>query len=180
MDAAQGVGMGIWHARGEAAIRASGAGFTFIRPTGFMSNALYWAKTIRAEGVVRSSTGEGKIGFIHPDDIAEVTVAALLGKHLGETLPITGPEALSYAEMTDKIGAAIGRELTFETISDDDARRLQITWGASPEVVDARLGIFGAIRDGRLAELTGNVERVTGRTPTSFDRWAALNASAFR
>jgi uncharacterized protein YbjT (DUF2867 family) len=41
MDAEQDVGTGVWHARGEAAIRASGIMFTFLQPTGFMENALF-------------------------------------------------------------------------------------------------------------------------------------------
>lgn len=48
------------HEQGEAAIRASGIASTFIRPTGFMSNLLAWAHAIKTEGVVRSSTGDGR------------------------------------------------------------------------------------------------------------------------
>ena len=40
----------------------------------------------------------------------------------GETLPITGPEALSFAEVTAKIGAAIGRTLNFQAITDEEAK----------------------------------------------------------
>ena len=50
----------LWHARGEAAIRASGVPFTFVQSVGFMTNALAWARTIKAEGIVRASTGEGR------------------------------------------------------------------------------------------------------------------------
>jgi uncharacterized protein YbjT (DUF2867 family) len=45
---------------------------TFIQPTGFMSNLLAWRTSIKAEGTVRSSTGEGRRAFIHSDDIAAV------------------------------------------------------------------------------------------------------------
>src|ERR1700691_3107388 len=38
MDSQQAVGTGAWHARGESAIRVSGIPFTFVQPTGFMSN----------------------------------------------------------------------------------------------------------------------------------------------
>lgn len=55
------VGTGPWHARGEAAVRESGVAFTFIQAAGFMSNALAWSDAIREEGVLRSSTGKGKI-----------------------------------------------------------------------------------------------------------------------
>ncbi|HEU0183905.1 MAG TPA: NAD(P)H-binding protein [Blastocatellia bacterium] len=77
MDVQQGVGTGVWHARGESAIRASGIGFTFVQPAGFMANALGWARSIKTEGVVRAVTGGGKIAFIHSNDIADVATVAL-------------------------------------------------------------------------------------------------------
>jgi len=78
LDVGQGLAIGSWHERGEAAIRASGIPFTFVRPTGFMSNLLAWATSIRAEGVVRASTGDGRRAFIHSDDIAAVATKALM------------------------------------------------------------------------------------------------------
>jgi uncharacterized protein YbjT (DUF2867 family) len=177
----QNVGTGVWHAQGEAAIRASGIAFTFVQSSGFMSNALYWARSIKAEGVVRTATGDGKIPFIHPLDIAAVATQALVSKaYLGGALPISGPEALSYAEMASKIGAAIGKPIRFESIADEEARKQQVAWGAPAELVEARLSIFRAIREGRLATVTNTVERVLGRKPIAFDEWARENAAAFR
>jgi uncharacterized protein YbjT (DUF2867 family) len=72
MDAGQRVGTGVWHAQGESAIRASGIIFTFVQPAGFMSNALGWAASIKSDGVVCAPTGDDRIAFIHPDDIAAV------------------------------------------------------------------------------------------------------------
>jgi uncharacterized protein YbjT (DUF2867 family) len=177
----QNVGTGVWHARGEAAVRDSGIAFTFVQPSGFMSNALYWARSIKAEAVVRSATGDGKIPFIHSIDIADVAVAALTSRDYdGASLPITGPEARSYAEMTETIARAIGKPLRFEAISDEEARRQQIAWNAPPEMVEARLSIFRAIREGRLAATTETVERVVGRKASPFRTWAEANATAFR
>jgi (4-alkanoyl-5-oxo-2,5-dihydrofuran-3-yl)methyl phosphate reductase len=177
----QNVGTGVWHAAGEAAIRASGISFTFIQPSGFMTNALYWASSIKAAGIVRTATGDGKIPFIHPVDIAEVAVKALTEpENAGRSLPITGPEALSYADMTAKIGAVIGKALRFQAMSEDEARAQQIAWNAPPPLVEARLSIFRAIREGRLATVTEMVERVLGRQPISFDQWARENVQAFQ
>lgn len=177
----QNVGTGVWHAAGEAAIRASGIAFTFVQPSGFMSNALYWARSIKSDGVVRTATGDGRIPFIHPLDIGEVATQALISKaYLGGALPISGPEALSYAEMASKIGAAIDKPIRFESISDEEARKQQVAWGAPPDLVEARLSIFRAIREGRLATVTDTVERVLGRKPIAFDTWARENAAAFR
>jgi len=181
IDARPGVGTGAWHARGESAIRASGITFTFVQPAGFMSNALGWAASIKAEGVVRAPTGDGRIAFIHPDDIAAVTTS-VLGKreYGGESLPITGPEALSYSEMTAKIGAATGKPLRFQPISEQQERQHMIESGDPPEIVAAHLSIYRAIREGRLAAVTANVDCVAGRKPIAFDQWVQQNAAAFR
>jgi uncharacterized protein YbjT (DUF2867 family) len=177
----QNVGTGVWHAAGETAIRASGIPFTFVQPSGFMTNALFWASSIKAAGIVSAATGDGQIPFIHPVDIAEVAVKALTEpEYAGQSLPITGPEALSYADMTAKIGVAIGKALRFQAISDAEARVQQIAWNAPPPLVDARLSIFRAIREGRLATMADMVERVLGRQPITFDQWARENVQAFQ
>jgi len=181
MDAQQDVGTGVWHARGEAAIRASGITFTFVQPTGFMVNTLFWAASIKAGRVVRSATGDGKIPFIHTDDIAGVATEALTSrKYDGQALPITGPEALSYAQMAGKIGAVIGKPVRFEAISEEVVRQRMIADGDLEEMIAAHLSIYRAIREGRMAEVTGNVERVLGRKPITFDRWAQERVEAFR
>jgi uncharacterized protein YbjT (DUF2867 family) len=155
MDVEQGLAIGAWHERGEQAIRESGVPFTFVQPTGFMSNLLAWAHSIQAEGVVRSATGDGKRAFIHSDDIAAVSVAALTTEnYVGQSLLITGPRALTFAEATAAIGAALGRPLVYQLISDDEARQRYAATGASPEDVDAHVSLWRAIREGRLAGVT--------------------------
>ena len=179
-DARPKVGTGVWHARGESAIRASGIPFTFLQPSGFMSNALFWARSIKADGVVRTSTGDGKIPFIHAQDIADVATRVLTAQpYEGESLPITGPEALSYAEMTAKIATAIGKPIRFQIIAEEEERRQMIARGDLPEIVAAHLSIYRAIREGKLAIVTDTVERVLGRKPVTFDHWARENAASF-
>lgn len=176
LDVSTGVGTGPWHARGELAIRESGVPFTFIRTSAFMSNALSWVDTIKREGVLRTSTGSGKIAFIHPGDIADVAVKALTTRaHDGEALVITGPRALTYGEMASKIGAAIGKTVRFEEISDEEARP-----DFDGDYADALVDIWRAVREGRLATVTDGVERVLGRKPLTFHRWVKENAGAFK
>lgn len=177
LDVSTGVGTGPWHARGETAVREAGLSFTFVRSAAFMSNVLGWADSIASEGVLRSSTGEGKIAFIHPDDIAEVITSALTTRdYVGESLVITGPEALSYREMATRIGAAIGKTVRFEPISDEDA---QADLGGGPYAA-ALVDIWRAIREGRMGLVNRGVDRVLGRRPLSFDRWVEQHADAFR
>jgi uncharacterized protein YbjT (DUF2867 family) len=181
LDVAQHLAIGAWHEKGEAAVRAAAIPFTFVRPTGFMSNLLAWKHSIVAEGVVRSSAGDGKRPFIHSEDIAAVAVRALITHdYIDQALEVTGPEALSFREITEKIGAATGRELRFQAISDEEAGRRFSATGASAEEVAAHVELWRAIREGRVATVTDGVERVLGRPPIALDQWLVENAAQFR
>ena len=180
LDVEQSLALGAWHKRGESAIRASGVPFTFLRPSGFMTNLLSWAESIRTDGVVRSCTGNGKRAFIHSDDIAAVAVRALTsGEYAGAALALTGPEALSFADVAARIGAAIGRHLRYETMSEEEAGRRFWANGASEEETAAHLEVWRAIREGRLGMTTDGVERVLCRKPIGLDQWITENLDAF-
>jgi uncharacterized protein YbjT (DUF2867 family) len=181
LDVEQSLAIGAWHEKGEAAIRVSGIPFTFVRPTGFMSNLLAWRHSIKSEGIVRSSTGNGRRPFIHSQDIAEVSVRALTtGDYIGQALAITGPEALTFGEITARIGAAMGKPLTFQAISDEEAGQRFSATGASPEEVAAHVELWRAIRENRLGTVTNSVQRILGRPPINLNQWLTENASAFR
>ena len=181
MDVQHGLAIGAWHERGEAAVRASGVPFTFLQPTGFMSNLLAWASSVKSEAIVRSSTGDGRRAFIHSDDIAAVAVKSLTtAGYQGQPLPITGPEALTFAEVTAKVSGAIGRPLTFQPISDEEARQRYSRVSGSEEETNAHVALWRAIREGRLARVTNDVERVLGRKPISLDRWLTENIATFQ
>ena len=181
LDVEQGLAIGAWHERGEAAIRASGLPFTFVRPSGFMSNLLAWARSIKSEAIVRASTGDGRRAFIHSDDIAAVVVKALTSRvYDGQSLSITGPEALTFAEVTTRIGAAINKPLRFEPISDEEARQRYSRISGSAEETEAHVALWRAIREGRLATANDNVQRVLGRKAITLDQWLNENAGAFQ
>jgi (4-alkanoyl-5-oxo-2,5-dihydrofuran-3-yl)methyl phosphate reductase len=181
MDVEQNLAIGAWHQKGESAIRALGIPFTFVRPTGFMSNLLAWARSIKTEGVVRASTGNGRRPFVHSRDIASVAVKAITTcEYEGQSLPMTGPEAVTFAEATARIGAAIGKALRFEPISDEEAGRRFAASGAAEEEVKAHIALWRAIRQGHLATVTNSVQRILGRQPITLDQWITENAAAFR
>jgi uncharacterized protein YbjT (DUF2867 family) len=180
LDVEHGLAIGAWHEKGEAAIREAGLLFTFIRPTGFMSNLLAWAPSIRTEGAVRSSTADGRRPFIHSEDIASVCVAALLqDEYTEQALPITGPDSLTFREATDIIGQAIGKSLSYQAISDEEARARYSRISGSPEETEAHVTLWRAIREGRLAATTDCVERILGRRPIPLQQWASENVRSF-
>jgi uncharacterized protein YbjT (DUF2867 family) len=180
LDVEHNLAIGAWHEKGEAAIRTSGIRFTFVRPTGFMSNLLAWAHSIRTERVVRSSTVDGRRPFIHSEDIASVCVAALLNdEYSEEALPITGPESLTFRQVTAIISEAIGRPLSYQVISDEEARERYSRISGSQEETDAHVALWRAIREERLAATTDGVERILGRKPIALRQWASENVRSF-
>jgi len=180
LDVEHGLAIGAWHEKGEAAIRTTGIPFTFVRPTGFMSNLLAWAHSIRTESVVRSSTADGRRPFIHSEDIASVCLAALRNDEFsGEALPITGPESLTFGEVTAIISEAIGRPLLYQVISDEEARERYSRISGSQEETEAHVALWRAIREGRLAATTDRVERILGRKPIALRQWASENVRSF-
>jgi uncharacterized protein YbjT (DUF2867 family) len=180
LDVRTGIGTGPWHARGEDAVRESGVEFTFIQAAGFMSNTLSWSGSIHRESVLRSSTGRGKIAFIHPDDVAAVATVSLTTRDYdGQALVVTGPEALSYGEMTATIGKAIGKPIRYEEITDEQAYDRTVEWAGNGAYADALVDIWRAVREGRLDTVTDGVKQVTRREPIPFDRWVAENAASF-
>lgn len=180
LDVEHGLAIGAWHEKGEAAIREIGIPFTSVRPTGFMSNLLAWAHSIKTESVVRSSTADGRRPFIHSEDIASVCLAALLNdEYLGEALPITGPESLTFGEVTAIISEAIGRPLSYRVISDEEARERYSRISGSQEETEAHVALWQAIREGLLGPTTDRVERILSRKPIALRRWASENIRSF-
>jgi uncharacterized protein YbjT (DUF2867 family) len=167
------------HAMMERLIEDSGVEWTFLRPTGFAANTLGWAPQIRASGVVRWVHGAARRSLIHERDIAAVGVRALTEDGLvGERPVLTGPAAISQVEQAHTIGAAIGRPVLFEEISDDEARR-GVFAGLPAAVADGLLAAHAAlVANPELVNDT--VERLTGRPAHTFAEWAADHADDFR
>jgi hypothetical protein len=82
--------------------------------------------------------------------------------------------------MASEIGAAIGKAVRFESISDTQARKMALGWADSRDYAEALVDIWRAIREDRLATVTDEVERVLGRKPIAFEQWARENSAAFR
>ncbi len=163
----------------ERALENSGMAWTFVRPGAFATNALNWAGSIRAEGVVRMPYPHAQTAPIHEADIAAVAVAALTGSALHGTAPVlTGPDALTQEEQVAQIGAALGRDLRVEKLTPDQARAA-MAGSMPPPFVDTMLRMWAAL-EGVPATISDSVERITGHPARSFAQWACDHEADFR
>jgi len=164
----------------EQAAAESGLGWTdLFVPVDFMANALHWAGSIRAEGVVRS-LGPAVCAMIHEADIGAVAARALAEDGpAGHTLVLTGPEALTPADKVRILAEATGLAIRYEALSEVEARAKWGGLGYPPDVVDVLAGWY---RDPPEIARTvrPTIREVTGRPARGFAEWAAEHRRAFR
>lgn len=169
-----------WHEAGETAFRDSGLAWTFVRPGGFMSNALGWIPSIKAQGKVFLPHGEGKTAPVHPCDIASVSVAALIREgHEGKSYSLTGGEALSAGEMVAALSEVLGKPIEYVATTEEVARNGMLDAGMPPVVVDALLQWTAHARAGESEQPLPTVQQILGRPPISWREWVLENAAAF-
>ncbi|MFF6786650.1 NAD(P)H-binding protein [Streptomyces sp. NPDC012510] len=164
----------------ERLLKDSGMAWTILRPTQFASNTLWWAQSIRDQGVVRAPYADIGLPTIHPADIAAVARAALTEPgHQGQTYALTGPECITVRRQVAAIAAASGREVAFIEISREEAHR-QMASFMGGETADAVLDLMGGDVNDELLKVRDTVPRVTGSAARSFQQWASDNGAAFR
>jgi uncharacterized protein YbjT (DUF2867 family) len=94
--------VGRLHYQVERELQETQLAWTMLRPHHFMQNLLSQADNIIDEGVVYSSSGDGRIPFVDTRDIAAVAVVTLTQPgHTGKKYVVTGSEALSYRQATE-------------------------------------------------------------------------------
>jgi uncharacterized protein YbjT (DUF2867 family) len=173
--------MGRWHHDREEIIRASGIPATFLRPGGFMTNALDWTATIR-DGYVVDPIGPGRFAPIDPADIAAVAAAVLTQPgHEGRAYSLTGSEVLTVADQVEMIAEVTGFPIEVRTpASPAEAVRSRFPAGAPQALADAITEGFLLMREDTAGFRTDTVSRLLGRAPGTFRDWCARNADAFR
>jgi uncharacterized protein YbjT (DUF2867 family) len=167
----------------EKKIEASGLNWTFLRPNGFMQNlANYAGDTIRNQGVFYEAAADAKISHVDVRDIAKVAVAALTDpdRHAGKAYDLSGPEALTYAEIAEKISSVAGKPVKYVAISDDDLRGAMAGMGIPADYAEALVDLNRYYREGRASRIADGVEKGSGTRPANFDQYVQDYAEAFR
>lgn len=174
--------IGRWHHEIEKELQESGLAWTMLRPHHFMQNLLAQAENIIHDDVVYAAAGEGRIPFIDTRDIAAVAVITLTQEgHTGKKYVITGSEAISYRQVTELIGATIGRKLRYVDESFDEARARLTKAGQPSWLIESSLALAAYQRAGGPTEtITSVVADLTGKPARTFAEFARDHAAVFR
>ena len=171
---------GRWHAQTEKYLEDSGLPFTHLRPPFFMQNILRFAPTIRASGEFAGSLHQGKVAMIDVNDIAAVAASALTtDAHAGKAYVLTGPEALSYADVAERLSRSLGRRVTYRDLSLEVMRERLRTSGMPEWHIDVQIDFSTALSAGHASTVTDTVEAVTGRPARTFEQFIQEHLALF-
>jgi NAD(P)H dehydrogenase (quinone) len=156
------------HFDAEQAIRASGMAWTLLRDS-FYSD--FFPLFAGEDGVVRGPAGEGRVAAVARADVADVAVEVLRdpGRFVGEVCTLTGPDAFSVREACARMTAALGRPYSYVEETVEEAYASRRRWSTEAFQLDAWVSTYLAIGSGQLAEVSPDVERITGHVPRTLE-----------
>ncbi|WP_300679181.1 SDR family oxidoreductase [Nocardioides sp.] len=160
----------------EQAIRDSGLGFTFLRDSLY---ADFLPGMVGADDVLRGPAGTGRVAAVAQDDIARVAATVLVSPeaHRDRSYDLTGPEALTLAEVAAVLSEVTGRPITFHDETVEEAFASRAASGAPAWQVEAWVSTYTAIAAGELATVSSTIPDLTGRPATSLARLLGATSS---
>jgi uncharacterized protein YbjT (DUF2867 family) len=170
-----------YHAAVEEAVRTSGMSYTNLRPNLYMQALLMIGKSIGSEGRFFAPAGDARVSVVDVRDIAAVAVAALTQTgHEGKTYDITGPEALTHAQMAAELSQALQRPVTFVDLPEQQFREALRGFHMPDWQADGLIEDYAHYRRGEAADISSAVKEVTGEDPRPFAVFARDYRAAFQ
>ena len=170
------------HKLTERLIAESGLDYNFVRSNQYGdAMAENQAAIAITTGQSIGNAGEGRVGFVAREDVARVGAKLLQG--LGEPgvgYEVTGPETLTYRDVTDLIIELSGAQIVHVDLDDEQMYAMWDSLGVPrdsatgdfsnspvPWSSDGMVSFGRMVREGHLDTTTDVVERFTGRKPKS-------------
>ena len=163
------------HTASDEYLEKSGLDYVIVRPNLFLQNLPESTiPSIDAAGTFYVDAGQARISMTDTRDVAAVAAVALTEPgHAGAHYDVTGPEALSYADVAARLSKAMDRPISYVDVPDDAVRQALVGAGLSEWFAGALVGLYQDYRrsgaDGYAAQVTSTVESLTGRPPRSLD-----------
>jgi len=168
------------HLGTEAAIKASGLGYTILRDAWYMDNFMMSLPHNLQGGKWYTATAGGKAPYISREDCALAIAAALASSNTDSTTyTLTGSTSYSITDIASTVSAITGRPLEVVDVTDEQLAGGMTGAGLPPFVVDMLVSADANIRAGNFDQLTADFTTLTGKEPQTLrsffeERKAAL------
>lgn len=155
------------HAATEALMQASGLAFVSLRNGFYAESALYQLGGLRETGRL-ALPADGPVSWTARADLAVAAAEALTDPGLfdGISPPLTGSEALTFADLARIASEVLGRGVTRAVVDDDEYRAGQLSHGHPGQMVEMLQSLFLATRNGEFDVVDPALGALLGREPT--------------
>lgn len=167
----------------ERHIESLGVHYTFLRPNFYMQtfSSGFLGDRIRRTGTFSMPVEGALVSVVDGRDVAAVAAEALTTQdHFGEAYTLTGPEALSHADVAAIISGASGRDVAFETCTDDEMLGWLVGAGWRADVAGMVIALYQSVRGGVRSDVTAEVTSILSRSPCSFEHFVEEHAEQWR
>jgi uncharacterized protein YbjT (DUF2867 family) len=166
----------------DDSLRDSDLTYTILRPHMFMQNIPEnTIPSIGPDGVFYANAGNARISMVDTRDVGAVAAAVLTEPgHENAEYDVTGPEALSYHDVADKLSRAMGRGISYVDAPDEAVRQALGQYGMGDWMVGALIELMQDYRasgaDGYASSVSDTVQRLTGGSPRTLDQLLGQSA----
>ena len=162
------------HGRTDREIRASGLTYTILRPPFFMQNLCFLAaRSIVKEGRIYSGTGDGRLSMIDLRDVVDCAEESVMSESSdNKTFTLTGPESISFHEIADRLSRMMGRAIRYVPVFPEWVEQSIRARGRGAWYGRVMSDLCRAYSENWGDVITGDVARIMGHRPRSFDVFA--------
>lgn len=168
------------HHATEEQLRASSFQWTFLRPHLYMQNILRLAGDVAGRGRLAAPMGARRYPLVDVRDVGAAAAAVLRapGDHTGRIHALTGPRAVGYAEIAERIGVLIGRPIAYEAVAPERFRADLLAAGVPAWRADDLAAISAAYTDAENLP-SPDLASLLGRPATPVERFLADHRDVF-
>jgi NAD(P)H dehydrogenase (quinone) len=165
------------HFHTEEHIKASGLSYAFSRDNIYLDFVPFFAGV---DGVIRGPGADGRFAPVARDDIADVVVELIANPDRdGRAYEVASDEAYTLGEAAERLGKAIGREITYMDETMEEAWASRRPSGEPDWVIEGWITTYVAIAKGELAQPTSTVRDLTGHDPQHLEEFLERNPESY-
>jgi NAD(P)H dehydrogenase (quinone) len=153
------------HYNTENLLRETGVEYTLLRNNIYAESLLFSLPAAVRTGKLRAAAADGRAAYVTREDCARAAAGALLHGETRCVYEISGPHALSFADLAATASRLTGRPVVYEPVEPDVLRTELLASGMDPMLAELWLGFDRAIAEGLMDLVTRDAERLSGRPP---------------
>lgn len=160
----------------EQVLVASGQRYAILRPNAFMQTLIgqILLPAVRATAAVPNPIGDAGISFIDVRDIADTAAAVLTSDAWdGQTLVLTGPRSVTYADIAAALGAQQGRPVELRESSPAAVRAMMAGRGTPEWEAEHFEEMYEMFARHESEFVSDDVATVTGHAPRTVEAYLA-------